>query len=296
MRNKIIKLFLERSYHPQDVPARFYLAINFSLWDDNIEKKVNDLIKGELEGVKGISGSGLKTMVKEWGGLRELMIVMPSDKLLSNNQLSRVMYDNPEYLVSKGMKALRRLFNDTGNTYTSIFTKMQNYLIRNSKDPKANSIIDYNGSINQLDQYVGEIKNINDIKDLVNFIMSKQTDTYLKEKGFRWWFEVVMRGLKEMGKLYSSEVEWLVKGESLKIPKESKIYIVEPALYREAWEKSKSTNKAVLFFVQKEYVQNYERWLELVKKISSAYKVEIVKEKYVESKKSELIKREYNAK
>lgn len=298
MRNKIIKLFLERSYAPQDIPKRFFLAINFSMWDDNITTKIDSLLKGELVGVKGIAGSGLKEMVKNWGGMRELMISMPSEALLSLNKLSRVMYDNPEYLVSDGMKALRRLFNEDNEKYSSLFSKMQGYVLRVMDDPKIKGWIDYNGSFSKLDDYVKEFKNIKDVKDLVNFIMSRMDDSngILKAKGFEWWRKTIMAGLKNMGQLYKSESEWLVKGGSLKIPPGSKIYVVEPSYYKEAYDKMIDANgdKTKMWGVDMKNVEKYKRWVELVDKIKTKWDVEIVPEQWVEKKKLELIRASRN--
>jgi len=298
MRNKIVNIFLERSYNNLDIPKRFFLAINFSMHDDGISSKIDSLLKGELVGVKGIAGSGLKEMVKNWGGMRELMISMPSEALLSLNKLSRVMYDNPEYLVSDGMKALRRLFNDDNETYSSLFTKMQGYVLRVMDDPIVRGRVEYNGSFSNLDQYVKEFKNIKDVKDLVNFILSKMEDRegILKAKGFEWWRKTLMAGLKNMGQLYKSESEWLVKGNSLKIPPGSKIYVVEPSYYKEAYDKMIDANgdKAKLWGVDMKNVQKYKRWVELVDKIKTKWDVEIVPEPWVGKKKLELIKTSRN--
>jgi hypothetical protein len=280
------------SYNSSDVPKRFYLAIHFYDDDDKIGDTVKNLLNGELKGVKGIAGSGLKDMVKEWGNMRELMISMPSEDLLKLNKLSRVMYKNPEYLVSKGMAALRRLFNETGEKYSSIFTKMQKYLMYAIDDPSIKYKIDYYGAISRLDKYVEELHKINDIKDLVNFIITHIDENCkeLKELGFAWWRKVVMKGLEKMGELYSSEKEWLIKGDSLKIPKSSRIYIVEPSHLKREYEKSFSQDKALQFFVDKKYVERYKKWLGLVNELKKNYRVEIVPDKYVDTKKYELVK------
>jgi hypothetical protein len=93
-----------------------------------------------------------------------------------------------------------------------------------------------------------------------------------------------------MGKLYSSEKEWLIKDSVLKIPEGSKMYIVEPFMYRDAYDKWHSGDKNVQFFVNKEHVAKFEKWLELVRMLKTKWSIEIVKEKQVEAKKYELIK------
>jgi len=172
---------------------------------------------------------------------------------------------------------------------------MQGYVLRAMKDPedsKAASVIRYYGAIAGLDHGpMDEIKHINSIKDLCNFIMKYIQDdlNYLKSLPYDWWRKVITNGLIDMGKLYSSEKEWAVKDNILRIPKNSKFYAVESRYYKEEYEKLNSPDKALNYFASKSAAAKYVRWGELINKLKTVYVVEIVPEEYVEKKKLYLI-------
>lgn len=89
-------------------PKKFYVVIPFS--DEYGKKEMADLSNGVLDGVLGISEK--HQIIMQWYGIvRDAILVMDADKLTKVNKLSRVQYDNPEYLVSNGMAALYRIFD-----------------------------------------------------------------------------------------------------------------------------------------------------------------------------------------
>ena len=89
-------------------PKKFYVVIPFS--DEYGKKEMADLSNGVLDGVLGISEK--HEIIMQWYGIgRDAILVMDADKLTKINKLSRVQYDNPEYLVSNGMAALYRIFD-----------------------------------------------------------------------------------------------------------------------------------------------------------------------------------------
>jgi hypothetical protein len=87
---------------------KFYVVIPFS--EEHNKKEMADLSKGVLDGVLGISEK--HEIIMQWYGMsRDAILVMDAAKLAKDNKLSRVQYDNPEYLVSNGMAALYRIFD-----------------------------------------------------------------------------------------------------------------------------------------------------------------------------------------
>lgn len=285
----------EKSFTEKDVPKFYYLAINFGTYnEDRMNQTVRQLMNGELIGVKGISSASLKNMLKNWGNMREMLIVLPAKEFLQINKVSRVLYDNPDYLVQKGMYVLRRLFNDLGNR-TNIFTKMQDYVLRKMKDSGNGNLaesIRYNGLINGFDHWVndqGVIQYINTIKDIVTYFMKylKYTEehdfisTPVKATTKEQWYDYFKQGITLMGQLYKDEDEWVLKTDSLKIPPTSKLIIVEPERHKEHIKKSQSEDPIERFFANKENIKEYERWLEAVKTLKTKYSVKTVGEYYV---------------
>lgn len=291
------QVIIERSYDEKDIPKNFYLALHFILGDDRSDKLIEDLKFGKLDGVRGIGGTNTKEMIKDWGTMREVMLIMPSEEVLKINKLSRVMYNNPEYLLSDGMKALRRLFAETSDKYSSIFTKMEKYIFSCMDDPKIKGWIDYNGPLRNLDYKMDIIKSIHNTRDLTKHILQVMPENIQKEKSFDWWHKAVSCGVTKMGELYSNEKEWLVKGDAFHIPKNSKLIFVESSYYKKEWEKSRNENKSIQFFAVKSAVENYEKFLRLVEEIKKHYKdVYVIPEDWVSEYRQKLFKQSTESK
>ena len=115
---------------------KFYIAIPFDDSSHN-QKKIKDLGRGVLDGVQGISEKS--EIIMQWYGLsRDAILIMDADKLTQINKLSRVQYDNPEYLVSNGMSALYRIFDkkrDAGGQY-GIAGNLIDYMMVGTKPSK----------------------------------------------------------------------------------------------------------------------------------------------------------------
>jgi hypothetical protein len=56
----------------------------------------------KVKGLKGIS-SDSDIQFQFLGVARDAMLQIPSKDLLEQNKITRIMYDNPHYLVSKNM-------------------------------------------------------------------------------------------------------------------------------------------------------------------------------------------------
>lgn len=90
------------------IPKRFYVVMPFG--DDYAEKAMKDLSSGVLHGVVGISDKA--EIIMQWYGMaRDAILAMDGPSLVKLNKLSRVQYENPDYMVSNGMLALYRLMD-----------------------------------------------------------------------------------------------------------------------------------------------------------------------------------------
>jgi hypothetical protein len=217
---------------------------------------------------------------------------MKSEDVMKINKVTRVMYDNPEYLLSNGMRALRRLFAETSEEYTSIFTKMQDYLLKVMDDVKVKGWISYNGAINELSYVKGLSKKVNNSYDLAKILMNNMKSDYCKDKGIEWWRKVVVDGIKLMGNLYSNEKEWMIKDGIFNIPSNSRIVVVESEYYKKEWQKRNGEDKFASRMANSTAVSNYDQFLHLIEKLKSKWgeRVSIVSEKWVNDNKLKLIK------
>lgn len=90
------------------IPKRFFVVTPFGAHSSEA-KAVTDISKGVLRGVKGISDKA--EIIMQWFGVaRDAVLAMDGPELVRLNKLSRVQYDNPDYLVSNGLDALYRIF------------------------------------------------------------------------------------------------------------------------------------------------------------------------------------------
>lgn len=300
---------VERSYSESDIPSRVFLAINFDVGYDEEDKRLENTIKslldGKLVGVKGVGGTdSIKEMIIDWGNMRSLLIIMNSSDFLKINKASRVMYDNADYLVSNGMYALRRLYNELDDNYSSIFTKMQNYIAGSIKDEDrrlAETIV-YNGIFSTYFQIWIQEKNntkkVNTIKDLVKFFRicmneTKEIPEYIKKISDKKWYSIFENGIKLMGKTYSDEKEWIIKDNILNIPDGSRFIAVEPSYSKSHWEKLHSDDKMKQWGAEEHQSKQYEKWLRAIEELRKKWDVKIVSENYVDSIKKSLINKRY---
>jgi hypothetical protein len=99
----------EKSFSTADIPKDFWVV--FDLYE-----MVDELKTGRVNGLKGISSSS-EIEFQFLGVARDAMLQMDSEKLIKQNKITRIMYDNPHYLVSNNMWGLRRLYNARQNVW-----------------------------------------------------------------------------------------------------------------------------------------------------------------------------------
>lgn len=100
-----IEELCEGSYAESDIPDKFYLVIR--KLDDDVCK---NLVNHELRGVKGVSAS--RNILPAWLDVRDVAIEMDGKEFERLNKLSKIGYDNPDYLVSSNFAAIRRIKSD----------------------------------------------------------------------------------------------------------------------------------------------------------------------------------------
>ncbi len=104
--------FTEGSFTEEDVPKFFYVGIYFS---EDLVKPKSYTPKGAvctLVGVEGVSSSNLGI----WHGAS---LKMPGQAVVRLNKISKHMYDNPNYLASRGFRGPRRTQSGSGGQITN---------------------------------------------------------------------------------------------------------------------------------------------------------------------------------
>jgi hypothetical protein len=239
---------VERSYAASDVPGVFWLALEIS---KHSLDKAKDVVRGKLTGLSGISDS--KGIVLNWLGVgRNALLVMPGDDAAKLNKLTRVLYDNPEYMVSNDFAALYRLWDKKRGGVSGDHGMMQNLVdyVRPalSRVPsKAAATVAYAIERGDLSSskfgslYRAQSPKIGSIADAARFMRRAAIEiaegaryaNYVKEARavtLDEWAKALREGLKAAGAIYRDEGEWIVKGDSFQIPESSKLVILRPKM------------------------------------------------------------------
>ena len=240
---EVYKVLRETSYTEADVPKHFWLVTDI---DPNRPENSQQLVAGELHGVKGISAS--KQILIEFLGIaRNAVLIMPAKKFLEVNNVSRVMYENPHYLVSKNLAAIFRLSNksqDQDYDWATVSELLMDYMKLAQKQMKLSEdfgtimyYVDY-GTLSPT--WFGKIfmetkPHINTVKELSAWFKntsievatqrSKSLTENAKSVEVGEWQQLLFAALTRLGKVYKSESEWLVKDDSLTIPQGSTLLV-----------------------------------------------------------------------
>jgi len=230
------------SYTPKDIPKYFRVAFDFLPISDNPPTTVKQLSQMKLVGVKGISSAG--TIAMNWFGVaRDGMLAMPGAKLITLNKLSRIMYDNPKYLMQDNMAALKRLF--AGQDTAGVIHRVMEYAAAMAKKKLGRADIHHAMQYSAVWQSLASVARkqstkFNTAEKLARWVMasipeavtSYHRDDLLKVD-YKIWLRMIIEGLGEVGRVYSDEEEWVIKGETLKIPPRSTLYIMYPKATKE---------------------------------------------------------------
>lgn len=227
------------SFTEADIPRDFRVMLH--LPNDQIKDIGEQLAKGELKGITGLTDAGSVLQLRMLGQNRNAMLVMPGAAVVAANSLSRVMYDNPEYLMSKDMSAAQRLLDARRDKESVIRTIIQ-------KMEKASP--EFMGRWNALDVFPAAAMagiQLNSVRDFAESMyelsLSKVKEAIERNKPYsdeKWleerfgpftdvdqYVEATRLGLLTFGKDFVWEGEWIVKDKTLNIPQGSKLYILK---------------------------------------------------------------------
>lgn len=210
------KQWLEGSYTQADVPPHYYLCCHLN---------VQQLLSGKLAGVEGIS-SNVQTTADFLDQNSPVVLKMPSQELLKDNRLSRMMYDNPNYMSSRNFEPTMRVggrtdgwsHNDSDSILGAIMDELEEMQV----------VPDLSAAARQA---------VWEMKDRFNNTgtLAKLITNLLAQNGYNVDFrrvqDVVNRVMKRLGGEYADEHEWRVKPQWQRIDNEIKrlpVLIVPP--------------------------------------------------------------------
>lgn len=253
--NKIVETLLQasalldaRSFGPEHIPRDFRLM--FRLPSPDHPTLGEQLRQRTLKGVTGLSDSGQVLMLRMLGQNRNAMLIMPGKALVAKNNLSRVMYDNPEYLVSKDLAAIQRVYGDgtdRDHAINRVFQAMGEANIPETLQPLLQKYLDkydeasFKKPINSVMDFARQWMGLNKpaalssarefFSDPGEFNEDPSTwDEWLQRRyasamTIDGYVQALLAGLKVIGKTFVWEGEWVVKNKTLHIPDGSRLVL-----------------------------------------------------------------------
>lgn len=229
------KYLIERSYTSSDIPKNFTCVIDID------HDRIKQLKQMKLDGVKGISSSG--DIIFQFLGIgRNAFLVMDGNKTIELNKLSKFMYNNVHYAFSNNMANIKRLYQkriqDNRGTWHNIADYVFKQLVDDKYIDKSTLIMVAPG---QEISYTNAAKNttVNSLKDAVKVFKSAMKQIIKKQNGYYDFMKDLLKisnkeyerifeksYKKYIGGVYSDEQEWIVKNNSLRIPKKSYLYVL----------------------------------------------------------------------
>lgn len=239
---RLKKYLNEDSYSQFDLPKNFFWVVF------RLEEGIDSLKKGVLGGVTGISGN--KEIVMDFLGIvRNAVLIMPAKEVEKLNKLSRVMYDNPYYLLQDNMKALTRIWEKERRIEGVIFNLFEYvtaYWKKSSKYRRVADDAEYFAFHQRLSYMAKNLKGINGPRDLAKWTKKATEQMYKEEEGkdfsvkhylksikkltLKDWEHSIIKGLEKVSEIYGGESEWIVKDKKLRIPKDSTLVVLKSRL------------------------------------------------------------------
>jgi hypothetical protein len=234
----------EKSFNKTDIPKYFYLVTSYP--DD---LTLDSLKKGKIEGLTGISGSNL-IIPSFMGVARNTILQLDGNETAKLNNLSRIMYDNPHYLVSNGLYPLARLWLKVwdgkikyGGVFQNLFDNMKR--ICKQSHPDLYHEWDYRGVPDyEVDKFIKAgnkidwVQNVSDLTKFLQIFITNGPEDFkgkeaLQDMSFKDLYTLIWDTLKFIGDIYSDEGEWVIKNKTLILPKDYEVYLgISTVAYR----------------------------------------------------------------
>lgn len=228
----VIRSIMEMSFTDKDVPRYFRVALDF-----NANGVKSQLQKGVLSGVRGISDNG--EVAIHFLPYRDSLLIMDGKKVVQLNKLSRIMYGNPEYMMSNSLKAMRRVHAELSleAMISRILEELKNRWVFDggSVESELSYRMEYQKLARDIARYHNGVSTpLQFAKTMLSVAKMRADTSYdatifwngLKERPERKLAGEIRNAVLKMEKSYSYEGEWVLKNDDLKIPNGSILMIL----------------------------------------------------------------------
>jgi len=227
-----LNLLEEGSFLPADIPEFFYCA---AILKPENEQNIMQFVNRKLNGIQGITES--KKVASDFIGesSRNVLLVMNGAATVSQNRLSKILYKNPDYLVSQHLKIADRITANklyTDMTFVSVMKELLFYL--HAKIATKHLALQLENDIPILIKNFRQAKGkFDDIKSLARWILTNwqklHPETELEKLlPYEKIIAFFSKMLKSDMNAFLHEKEWIVKDKVLNIPQKSLLVFYAP--------------------------------------------------------------------
>jgi hypothetical protein len=222
-------------------PREFRLM--FRVPDPSIPNLGDQLRSGVLKGVTGITDAGPVLQLRMFGQNRNAMLIMPGDEVLATNDLTPIRYDDPEAWLANDMAVALRVLGD-GWTKDRVIRRI---LQGAEEDKQSWPFMRVLANLNVFPESELAEARIDSVNDFAKawFALTKPAVEAARERDKEWatpeWLDerygpmldltsyehAIRRGLHVLAKLFVWEGEWLVNDKTLKVPKGSRLVLID---------------------------------------------------------------------
>jgi hypothetical protein len=231
-----------------EAPKDFRLM--FRLPNKDVPDLGEQLARGVLKGVAGITDSGKVLMLRMLGQNRNAMLVMPGTAVLAANDLERVEYDNPDYLMANDMAVAQRIMGQSHTKQSTI-----ERILREAASFRS-PVKDFMTAWGNLDVFPSEQLAEVPLDSALDFAVelfalskpkveeAMQRNAELGEDFVQErygplldpdnYLKAVQAGLLAFGRSFIWEGEWLVNNKTLRIPDGSRLFVMKEGALAES--------------------------------------------------------------
>ena len=305
----------EGSFSEGDIPNKFWCVIKFRIDDP---ESMSQLTEMQLKGVKGISSSHEIIFIMYEGSYYQGILVMNGKSVIANNKLSRVLYGNIDYLLSNNLKAYHRLSGASSQPSDFIYD-FRNVLMKIKfvlTDPEFAKMFKFreNVVLPDTNNFFGiellehiktnKIKNARDYEKCVMWYFKTLLKVNPQEKGLTSEkIQKILKGLfmseAENGSTgeISREQEWIVKDNTLNIPRNSQLFLPLPTIPKEVynrWKHKELTGEDKILHSHR--LGMLEEMLKIIKfyDLTSKYKIQFIPQARYNAVRSEYMDASHN--
>lgn len=266
-------------------PKKFWLVLSMN---EDSPETAEQLSKGVLHGLKGISASR-EIVGNFFHTSGNACLVMDPNEVMRDNDIEMIDYHDVDYLLSRNMKVLHRLFNKSIDKFgkrqilQTIFSEFSRY-IRDLNHPEFH-IFDYYGFPSKM-SHIHDGQDISSVTDLVTFAEEAFNEVKNKERFpdmdispdlFR---DGLISSVLKTAQWYEDESEWIVNSDTFNIPIKSTLLITKSDIVDQRYDEWKLNKDSFSFGPIKWRMISYEAIIDQIEKyqLDKRYKVRFVSE------------------